>query len=89
MTTFTQVLHYIQNEQLSNNDLNRIIEAIKFSRSRNARTAARTLKLGEQVKFTGRRGPMVGILTEIKIKNAIVVSGHTRYKVPLAMLEAA
>ena len=89
MTTFTQVLSYIQNEQLSNNDLNMIIEAIKFSRSRNARSAARTLKLGEQVKFTGRRGHLVGILTEIKIKNAIVVVGSTRYKVPLAMLEAA
>jgi hypothetical protein len=88
MTTFTQVLSYIQNEQLSNDDLNRIIEAIKFSRSRNARSAARTLKLGEQVKFTGRRGPTVGILTEVKIKNAIVVVGSTRYKVPLAMLEA-
>ncbi len=88
MTTFTQVLHYIQNEQLSNDDLNRIIEAVKWSRTRNAKTAARTLRIGEQVQFSGRRGLVVGRLEEIKIKKAIVVSGMTRWNVPLSMLEA-
>jgi hypothetical protein len=88
MTTFTQVLHYIQNEQLSNDDLNRIIEAVKWSRTRNAKTAARTLRIGEQVQFNGRRGLVVGRLEQIKIKKAIVVSGQTRWNVPLAMLEA-
>lgn len=88
MTTFTQVLHYIQNEQLSNNDLNLIIEAVKWSRTRNAKTAARTLRVGEQVTFNGRQGPVVGRLEQIKIKKAIVVSGQTRWNVPLAMLEA-
>ena len=85
----SEITRSIINGTYSNDELNLIIEAIKFARGKNARTAARTLKLGEQVTFTGRRGPLVGILTEVKIKNAIVVSGHTRYKVPLAMLEAA
>ena len=88
MTTFTQVLHYIQNEKLSNDDLNLIIEAVKWSRTRNAKTAARTLRIGEQVTFNGRQGPVVGRLEQIKIKKAIVVSGQTRWNVPLATLEA-
>ena len=88
MTTFTQVLHYIQNEKLSNDDLNLIIEAVKWSRTRNAKTAARTLRIGEQVTFNGRQGPVVGRLEQIKIKKAIVISGNTRWNVPLAMLEA-
>ena len=88
MTTFTQVLHYIQNEKLSNDDLNLIIEAVKWSRTRNAKTAARTLRVGEQVTFNGRQGPVVGRLEQIKIKKAIVISGNTRWNVPLAMLEA-
>ena len=85
----SEITRSIINGNFSNDELNLVIEAIKFARGKNARSAARTLKLGEQVKFTGRRGPTVGILTEIKIKNAIVVVGPTRYKVPLAMLEAA
>ena len=85
----SEITRSIINGNFSNDELNLVIEAIKFARGKNARSAARTLKLGEQVKFTGRRGPLVGILTEVKIKNAIVVVGSTRYKVPLAMLEAA
>ena len=88
MTTFTQVLHYIQNEPLSNDDINRIVEAVKWSRTRNAKTAARTLRIGEQVTFNGKNGVVVGRLEQIKIKKAIVVSGMTRWNVPLAMLEA-
>lgn len=87
MTTFTQVLSYIQNEPLSNEDLNLIIEAVKWSRARNAKTAARTLSIGSQVQFHGRRGFMQGVLCDIKIKNAVVVVGDTRWKVPLSMLE--
>ena len=88
MVDLRNILVDIRNGDLNNDDLNLIIEAVKFKRAQNGRQAARTLNLGEQVAFNGRRGPVVGILTEIKIKNAIVVSGQTRWKVPLAMLEA-
>ena len=88
MIDLRNILVDIRNGDLNNDDLNLIIEAVKFKRAQNGRQAARTLNLGEQVTFNGRRGPVVGILTEVKIKNAIVVSGSTRWKVPLAMLEA-
>jgi hypothetical protein len=90
MTTFTEVLYYIQNEQLSNDDLNRVIDAVKWSRARNARKAAVSLQIGSQVRFDSRRqGLVVGVLKNIKIKNATVEVNGVRWNVPLAMLEAA
>jgi hypothetical protein len=87
MTTFTQVLSYIQTEPLSDGDLQLIIEAVKYSRSRNARVAARTLRPGQKVQFQSRGGPLSGILHSIKIKNAVVETGVGRFRVPLSMLE--
>ena len=87
MTDLRNILMDIRNGDLNNDDLNLIIEAVKFKRAQNGRQAARTLKIGEQVSFNGRNGVVVGTLEQIKIKKAIVVSGMTRWNVPLAMLE--
>lgn len=88
MTTFTQVLSYIQTETLSNDDLNLIIEAVKYSRSRNARMAKRTLRPGDRVQFQSRGGLLTGVLNSIKIKNAVVETNVGRFRVPLSMLES-
>jgi len=84
----SEITRSIINGTYSNDELNLIIEAVKFRRAQNGRQAARTLKLGEQVSFNGRNGVVVGRLEQIKIKKAIVVAGQTRWNVPLAMLEA-
>ena len=86
--TVRDAIYTIQYGDLSNDELNQIIGAVKYARALNGRKAARTLELGSQVRFNGRRGPVVGVLTEVKIKNAVVVAGQTRWKVPLSMLEA-
>ena len=88
MTDLQRVLNTIRYTDLSNDDLNLIIESVKYARAQNGRRAARELQPGQQVTFNGRRGPVVGVLTEVKIKNAVVVSGKTAWKVPLSMLEA-
>ena len=88
MADLRNILVDIRNGDLNNDDLNLIIEAVKYKRAQNGRLAARTLQIGEQVSFNGRNGPVVGRLEKIKLKNAIVVSGMTRWNVPLAMLEA-
>lgn len=88
MADLRNILVEIRNGNWSNDDLNLIIESVKYARAQNGRRAARTLKIGEQVSFNGRNGPVVGRLEQIKIKKAIVVSGMTRWNVPLAMLEA-
>jgi hypothetical protein len=87
MVDLRNILVDIRNGDLNNDDLNLIIEAVKFKRAQNGRQAARTLKIGEQVSFNGRNGVVVGRLEQIKIKKAIVVSGMTRWNVPLSMLE--
>jgi hypothetical protein len=87
MVDLRNILVDIRNGDLNNDDLNLIIEAVKFKRAQNGRQAARTLKIGEQVSFNGRNGVVVGRLEQIKIKKAIVVSGQTRWNVPLSMLE--
>lgn len=88
MTDLRTCCQHIRNGDLNNNDLNLIIEAVKFKRAQNGRQAARTLIIGERVQFNGRNGVVIGKLEQIKIKKAIVVAGHTRWNVPLAMLES-
>ena len=88
MVDLRNILVDIRNGDLNNDDLNLIIEAVKYKRAQNARKAANTLRIGERVSFNGKNGPVVGTLEQIKIKKAIVVSGMTRWNVPLAMLEA-
>ncbi len=89
MNNLRNIIVNIQNGDFNNDDLNLIIEAVKFARAQNARKAARTLRIGEQVQFNGRNGVVVGVLEQIKIKKAIVNTGIQRWNVPLAMLEAA
>jgi hypothetical protein len=88
MADLRSILIDIRNSTFTNDELNLIIEAVKHARAQNGRRVARTLRIGEQVQFTGKTGPVVGRLEQIKIKKAIVVSGMTRWNVPLAMLEA-
>lgn len=85
--TFTEVLSYIQNSDLDHSDLERVMDAVKWRRAQNARKAALTLIPGQMVQFNGRRGLVVGVLESIKIKNATVKDGSTRWRVPLSMLE--
>jgi len=89
MAGLREILHEIRTSGLTNDDLNLVVEAIKYARNQNARKAASTLKIGAQVKFNGRSGIVQGRLESIKIKNATVSAGNLRYRVPLSMLEEA
>jgi hypothetical protein len=89
MVTFAEALYTIQHGGLTNDELTRVIDAVKYARSANARKAANTLRLGQRVSFNGRNGLVIGTLEQIKIKKAIVNTGVQRWNVPLAMLEAA
>lgn len=89
MPDLRSILIDIHQSDFNHDELNTIVEAVKFKRAQNARKAANTLKVGERVAFNGRSGFTVGVLEQIKIKKAIVRVGDTRWNVPLAMLEAA
>lgn len=73
----------------SNQELDGIVMALKFARAQLGKQVRRSLKVGEQVKFSGRNGVSVGVLTKVAIKYATVKVGTALWRVPMNMLEAA
>lgn len=74
----------------TNTELSSILDAVKFARANITRQVARSITIGTEVKFRARTGQIItGRVEGIKIKNAVVNVGYTRYRVPMSMLEAA
>lgn len=74
----------------TNTELSSILDAVKFARANITREVARSITIGTEVKFRARTGQIItGRVEGIKIKNAVVNVGYTRYRVPMSMLEAA
>lgn len=86
MKDIKQIIKEIQFGDLDNSDLDQLIEAIKWRRSSLARHNVWTLKKGDRVSFTGRRGYTEGTVVDVKIKNVIVDTSMGRYRVPANML---
>ena len=73
----------------TNDDLNSIINAIKFARTQLTKQQARALRVGDQVRFSSRGNTFFGTVERVKLKNAFVKVGmSSRFNVPLNMLEA-
>ncbi len=73
----------------TNDDLNSIVNAIKFARTQLTKQQARALRVGDQVRFTTRGNTFFGTIERVKLKNAFVKVGmSSRFNVPLNMLEA-
>ena len=73
----------------TNDDLNSIINAIKFARAQLTKQQARSLRVGDQVRFSSRGNTYFGTIERLKLKNAFVKVGNfSRYNVPMNMLEA-
>jgi ribosomal protein L35AE/L33A len=77
--------------QLSNADLNSVIDAVKFARARLTRQNKASLMLGDTVQFTSNRTgrTMQGTVQKIAIKFVTVnTPGQGLWKVPASMLTA-
>ena len=75
---------------LTNAEINSIVDAVKYARAQRAKAQARALRAGDQVRFTSRGNIYFGTIERVKLKNAFVKVGNfSRYNVPLNMLEAA
>ena len=75
---------------LSAADINAVIESVKYARAQLAKQQARSLRAGDQVRFTTRGNTFFGTIERVKLKNAFVKVGmSSRFNVPLNMLEAA
>lgn len=75
----------------SNDELNSMIDAVKYARSRLATLNKCTLRVGSDVKFTStkRNQIITGKITKVAIKYATVSTALGNWKVPMNMLEAA
>lgn len=73
----------------TNDDLNSIANAIRYARAQLTKQQARSLRVGDQVRFTTRGNTFFGTIERVKLKNAFVKVGmSSRFNVPLNMLEA-
>ena len=69
-------------------DLNTVIEAVKYARAQGHRQMARDLNVGDMVEFNGRGGTkMVGHVRKINIKYVVVsCTNGEQWRVPAGHL---
>ena len=73
---------------MSNDEINQVVEAIKLRRTLNARQAARALMVGDNVNFTSSRTGQntTGVVMKIAIKFVTVKTFGGLWRVPANML---
>ena len=73
----------------TNMELESMIDAVKFARSRLAQTAKRSLRIGSTVKWTSSKNPFgeQGTVQKIAQKYVTVNTGKMIWRVPANMLE--
>lgn len=77
--------------QLSNDELNAVLDAVKYARAQMTKQKTRSFMPGDSVKFTSNRNGMTytGTVNKIKIKYILVRTNAGLFNVPANMLEAA
>jgi hypothetical protein len=83
-----QINTLIFTADLSNDDLNAIIEAVKFKRSSLTAQIKNSIRVGDNVQFTSSKTgrTMRGFVTKVAIKYVTVNTGMGLWKVPANML---
>ena len=72
---------------MDNDDLNRLIEAIKSRRSILSKEVKRNFRVGDTVSFTRKNGTVIeGTVRKICRKNIQVNSGYSRWTVAPTLL---
>lgn len=92
MLTIREINSAIMQNNLSIDELNSVIDAVKFARAQLAKTNKRAMTIGCTVRFTHPKTGRVhtGIVKKIKIKNVTVLeNGMMNWNVPANMLEVA
>jgi hypothetical protein len=86
-----QVNTAIMQGNWTNDDLNSMIDAVKWRRAQLAKTVKNQLSPGTAVRFNSQKlgGMVSGTLESVKIKFATVNTSRGRWRVPINMLETA
>ncbi len=93
MLKINDVTHAIMFGDYTNDQLNAIMQAVKYRRGRIASDVKRGLVIGDKVRFNGRNGQFViGKVTKVNRKFVIVQENRGNYlpmnwRVPASMLE--
>ena len=90
MTMINTVLDQIQ--RMDNEELNRVVAAVKAQRTHNARSVTRKLLVGDVVGFDAKtRGYITGRVLKVNPKTVLVKDSRTgtQWKVAAALLEPA
>lgn len=90
MTSINEIRSAIMFGNLSNDDINSIVDAIKYARAQMTKQKARAFMPGDTVKFTSNRNGVTytGTVNKIKIKYVLVRTPTGMFNVPANMLEA-
>lgn len=88
--TFQEITREIMMGNFDSNQLNKIIEAVRFRRGQLGREVKRELSIGQTVKFYHPKlqRDVQGQVIKIKIKNVLVNTSLGRYNVPAILLAA-
>lgn len=89
--TVTDINRAIMFGDLTNDELNSVVTAVKWARAQMTKQNIRSISRGSQVKFKNNRDgrTYTGIVRKIAIKYVTVESGNLLFRVPASMLEAA
>lgn len=89
--TAEDIAREIISGNMTNSQLNMIIQAVTFARNQIIRRNTGTLVLGSKVKFVNSRNgqTVLGVVEKVNRKFIIVRSGPSSWRVPASMLEAA
>ena len=88
--TVTEINRAIMFGNLTNDELNTVIEAVKWARAQMTKQNIRSISRGSTVKFTSNRDgrTYTGTVRKIAIKYVTVDTGQVLFRVPANMLEA-
>ena len=86
MTMINTVLDQIQ--RMDNDELNRVISAVKLQRTHIARNMTRGLRVGDIVSFDSRSGTVTGTVHKVNPKTVLVKdrASATTWKVTATLL---
>jgi tRNA(Ile2) C34 agmatinyltransferase TiaS len=89
MITINDINQTIMFGELTNEQMDSIVMAIKYRRSQMTREIKRSLSLGDRVQFySSKRGQTyTGTVEKVAVKYITVNTGLTRWRVPANMLE--
>lgn len=88
MNTASEIQVAIMRANLTNDDINAIVECIRYKRAQLTKANKRSLAVGATVKFTNSKtgSDIQGIIEKIMTKNVLINTGSGRWKVPANML---